>query len=56
MQHVPAFLYVTLLEFVTEEENRATFVQYHNVLTKLYEHAVTAKLRKVDHDFVPEVI
>jgi len=43
-------------EVVTEEENRATFVQYHTGITTLYRHAVTEKLRKVDKDFAPEVI
>lgn len=44
-----------LSEVVTEEENRATFVQYHNGITALYRHAVTEKLRRVDKDFAPEV-
>jgi len=47
---------VPICDIVTEEDNRATFVQYHGGLTKLYQHAVTAKLRKVDKDFAPEVI
>lgn len=44
-----------LSSVVTEEENRATFVQYHNGITNLYRHAVTEKLRKIDKDFAPEV-
>lgn len=40
---------------VTEEENRATYVQYHNGITNLYRHAVTEKLRKIEKDFAPEV-
>lgn len=45
-----------LSSIVCEEENRATYVQFHNGITNLYRHAVTEKLRKVDKDFAPEVI
>ena len=45
-----------ICDVVTEEQNRATFVQYHNGLTKLYQHAVTSKLRKVEKNFAPEVV
>ena len=37
-----------LSEVVTEDQNRATFVQYHTGITTLYRHAVSEKLRKVD--------
>lgn len=45
-----------LCDVVTETDNQATYVQYHNGIDKLYKHVVTAKLRKVDKDFAPEVI
>lgn len=43
-------------EIVTQPENRATFVQYHNGMTKLYYMQVTNKARKVDVNTAPEVI
>lgn len=45
-----------LSEIVTQEENRATYVQYHSGITNLYRHAVTEKLRRVDKNLAPEVI
>lgn len=45
-----------LSSVVTEEENRATFVQFHSGITQLYRHAVTEKLRKIHKDFAPQVI
>lgn len=43
-------------EIVTKDENRATFVQYHNGISKLYNMQVTNKARKIDRDFAPQVI
>lgn len=46
----------SLSELVIQEDNVGTYVQYHNGFDKVYKHAVTAKMRKVDKDFAPEVI
>lgn len=43
-------------EVVLQPSAQATFCQYNNGLSKLYNMAVTQKLRKVDKDFAPEVI
>lgn len=47
---------IMLCDIVTIPENRATFVQYNGGVQKLFNHTVTAKLRRVDKDFAPEVI
>jgi len=47
---------IPLCDVVTMPDNQATFVQYNNGISKLYDHAITAKLRKVDKNFAPEVI
>lgn len=47
---------VPLDEVVLQPESQATFCQYNNGLSKLYNMAVTQKCRKVDKDFAPEVI
>ena len=47
---------IPLCDVVTMPDNQATFVQYNNGITKLYDHAVTSKLRKIDKNFAPEVI
>jgi len=45
-----------LSEVVTQEGNRATYVQYHRGIEALYNHAISEKLRQIDKDFAPEVI
>jgi len=45
-----------LCDVVTEPEHMATFVQYNNGITRLHQHCVTAKLRKIDKNIAPEVI
>lgn len=47
---------IPLCEIVTQPEARATYVQYHNGIDKIYRHTVNAKLRKIDRTFAPEVI
>jgi hypothetical protein len=44
-----------LSEVVTEEGNAATFVQFNSGVTKLYNMAITAKLRRIDKNFAPDV-
>lgn len=46
---------VPLCDVVTEEVFRPTFVQYNNGISKLYDHAVNAKMRKLSKGMAPEV-
>lgn len=47
---------VPLYEIVTVPENQSTYVQYNNGIEKLYNHAVTKRLRSIPRDFAPEVV
>lgn len=45
-----------LCDVITDEPNQATFVQYNSGIKQLYNASVTAKLRRIDKNFAPEVI
>lgn len=45
-----------LPEIIMEGDHKATFVQYHNGISKIHAMAVNYKLSKIDKDFAPEVI
>lgn len=45
-----------LRDIIMEGDQKATFVQYHNGISKIHAMAVNYKLSKIDKDFAPEVI
>lgn len=45
-----------LRDIIMEGDQKATFVQYHNGISKIHAMAVNYKLSKIDKNFAPEVI
>ena len=46
---------VDIGEVAVQVENRSVYVQYHNGLQKLYDHAVRRRLKSMSNDVAPEV-